>query len=134
MGGAVEQADADHHVVLGAGDRARLVLILVVVAVKEGPLLVAVRRVVEGVAAEHVVIVLVRVVRQNAIDPHPDHFQERMVDPSLVASIGQRLGQSPGQPNPLVQLAKRQQPRVAGNWAAEGSTTIGLDLRKSKLT
>jgi hypothetical protein len=52
MGGAVPQADEQDHVVLGAGDDDRQVLRLLVIAVEHDQLLLAVRRVVEGVDVE----------------------------------------------------------------------------------
>ena len=47
--GAVPQADQNDHVVLGAGDGDRQILILIIISVKHDQLLVAVRGVIEGV-------------------------------------------------------------------------------------
>ena len=52
MTGAVPQPDEQGHVVLGAGDGDRQVLILLVVSVEHDQLLLSVRRVVKGVDVE----------------------------------------------------------------------------------
>ena len=68
----------------------------------------------ERIVAEHVVVVLVGIVGQDAVDPHADHLQKRMGADVRVAGIiegGRELG---GQAELLVQLPDRQQPGVAG--------------------
>ena len=58
-------------------------------------------------------IVLVLVVRQNAVDPLADHRQVRV--PNLApARVPQRCRETPGQSNRLIKLPDRQQPGLAG--------------------
>ena len=59
--------------------------------------------------------VLVGVVGQHAVNPHPRHFEKRVIDVAAVASINECFGKLPGQADLLVELAVRQQPRIAGN-------------------
>ncbi len=58
-------------------------------------------------------IVLVFVVRQNAIDPLTDHRQIRVQD-FTPARVPQRRPEARGQSNRLIKLSDRQQPRIAG--------------------
>jgi hypothetical protein len=59
------------------------------------------------------VIVLVFIVRQNAIDPLADHRQIRVQD-FTPARVPQRRPEARGQSNRLIKLSDRQQPRIAG--------------------
>ena len=74
----------------------------------------------DRIAPQHVVVVLVGVVGEDAVDPHPGHLQEGMIDVADVPPIGQGFGKLPRQPQPLVQLAERQQPGIAGNLGRRG--------------
>ena len=58
-------------------------------------------------------IVLVFVVRQNAIDPLADHRQIRVQD-FTPARVPQRRPEARGQSNRLIKLPDRQEPRLAG--------------------
>ena len=173
--GAVPQPDQQDHVVLGAGDDDRQVLILLVVAVEHDQLLLPVRRVVEGVEVEGevrrrrvegleeqidqhvaqppqvgdrdgvlepregglagevgvvgesvgeeledgvrpqgVVVVLVLVIGEDAVDPLADHAQERLPGERRVAGVVEGGGELLGEPDPLVELPDHQQPAIAG--------------------
>ena len=60
-------------------------------------------------------VILIRVVGQNAVHPHADHFHERVIDVAGVSRIRQRLGKLKRKPKLLVELPQRQKPRIAGN-------------------
>jgi hypothetical protein len=57
-----------------------------------------------------------------------------MIDVAAVPSVRQGFGKLPCQPDPLVELTERQQPGIAGNLFAEGTTTTGLDVGKSSVS
>jgi hypothetical protein len=164
--------------VFGAGDDQGQVLVLVVIAVPEGQLLLAVGRVVHGVQVErqvarrcveggdelideHVaqalegldadrvlearqgglagqvvilgravgdeledgvgaqggVVVLVLVPGEDAVDPGPGHLQEGVLREAGVAGVVQGVGEGPGEPDALVELADGEQPGIAGELA-----------------
>jgi hypothetical protein len=63
------------------------------------------------------VVVLVRVVGQDAKDARPDHLQERVLREFGVAGVVQGRGEGPGQADALVELADGEQPGVAGELA-----------------
>jgi hypothetical protein len=62
----------------------------------------------DGVGAEGVVVVLVLVAGQDAIDPGADHFQEGVLREVGVAKVVERLGEGPGEPEALVELPNRE--------------------------
>ena len=69
---------------------------------------------IDGVMPEGVVVVLVRVAGQDAVDPGPDHLPEGVLGPLGVAGVVEGVGEGPGEPEALVELADGEQPRVAG--------------------
>ena len=69
----------------------------------------------DRIATQHIVVVLVDVVGQDAVDPSPGHLQEAVAHVAGIAGIVQGLGELPGQSQLLIQLADRQQTGVAGN-------------------
>ena len=89
----MQQTNRQHQVVLRAGDDARQVLILFVIAVEKRQLLLTVRGIVKGVDVER---------------------------------------QLPRQPDPLVKLAERQQPGIAGNLVRRGHYHNRLGCEKIK--
>ena len=185
LAGAVSQADQEHHVVLGAGDDDRQILILIIVSMKHDQLLLAMRGVVEGVDVERemawrlierldeqvdqhvaqppqvgdrdsvleprerrlagevgvvgqavgdeledgvrpqrVVVVLILVVGQDAVDPLPNHGQQRVLDEGGIPPVLEGGGELLGEPDPLVELADRQQPGVTRE---RGGRKLDLD-------
>jgi hypothetical protein len=68
----------------------------------------------DAVGAEGVVIVLALVARQDAVDPAADHLQEAVLGEVGGAGVVQGGGESPGEPDKLVELANGQEPGVAG--------------------
>ncbi len=73
----------------------------------------------DRIAPQHVVIVLVGVVGQDAIDSRPRHLEESMVDVADLTPIVQAkgLGKLLGKSQLFVQMAEGQQPRITGNLA-----------------
>src|SRR5262249_43902310 len=71
----------------------------------------------DGVVAEGVVVVLVKVAGQDAVDAGPDHLQEALLGQVGVAGVGQGIGEGPGQADLLVELADGEQPGSAGQLA-----------------
>jgi hypothetical protein len=67
-----------------------------------------------GVGAEGVVVVLVRIADQDAIDAGADHLQEDVFGESGVAGVVEGLGDGPGQADTLVERADGEQSGVAG--------------------
>lgn len=65
----------------------------------------------DGVVAKRVVIVLVFVTGDDAVDPLPHHRQQRVV--RIAACLMERGGELLGEADPLVKLADQEQPRVA---------------------
>ena len=59
-------------------------------------------------------VVLVRVAGQDAVDARPDHLQEGVFGEAGVAGVPEGVGEGPGEPDALVELADREQPGVAG--------------------
>jgi hypothetical protein len=59
----------------------------------------------DGVAAEGVVVVLVRVAGQDAVDAGPDHLQERVLGEVGVAGVVEGAGEGPGEPDAPIELA-----------------------------
>jgi hypothetical protein len=66
------------------------------------------------IAAQRVVIVLVLVAGDDAVQPRPKHFRALMPDQLGGACILQRVDEPPGKPDPLIKLAERQQASVTG--------------------
>ena len=64
--------------------------------------------------AEGIVVVLVLVASQDAVDAGTDHLQERVLGQVRVAGIIEDIGKSLGEPDALVELADGEQPGVAG--------------------
>jgi hypothetical protein len=58
------------------------------------------------------VIVLIGVVGQDAVDPHPGQFEKRVTDVPNVPPIDQGLCKLPGEPDLLVEFPERHQPRT----------------------
>jgi hypothetical protein len=63
------------------------------------------------------VVVLVRVASEDAADAGADHLQDAMLGEVGVAGVVQGLGEGPGEPDVLVELADREQPGIAGELA-----------------
>ena len=55
--------------------------------------------------------------RGNRIDAGPDHLQEQVLGKVGVAGIIERGGESLGEPDAFIELAKREQSSVAGELA-----------------
>ena len=66
------------------------------------------------VVPQLVMIVLIRVAGQDAVDPHPHHLGKGVVDEGPKSRIAKRAGEFGRQPNLLVELPDRQQAGVAG--------------------
>ena len=62
----------------------------------------------DGVVAEGVVVVLVCVAGQDAVDAGPDHLQERVHGEFRVAGVVQGAREGLGEPDALVELADRE--------------------------
>jgi hypothetical protein len=71
----------------------------------------------DGVGAEGVVVVLVRVAGQDAVDPRADHLQEGVRGEAGVARVVQGVGDGPGQADTLVERADGEQAGVPGERA-----------------
>src|SRR5262249_3368113 len=67
--------------------------------------------------AEGVVVVLVLVAGQDAADAGPDHLQESMIREVGIAGVGQGVGEGPGEPDAVVELADGEQAGIAGELA-----------------
>ncbi len=74
----------------------------------------------DRIAPQHVVVVLIWVVGQDAVNPHPCHFEERVIDVPNMAPIDQGLCELSGEPDLLVEFPERQQPAVTGNLSRRG--------------
>jgi hypothetical protein len=68
-------------------------------------------------AAKGVVVVLVLVAGQDAVDAGADHLQERVVGQVRVAGVIEGLSKGPGQADALVELADGEQSGVTGELA-----------------
>jgi hypothetical protein len=71
----------------------------------------------DGVVAQGVVVVLVLIARQDTVDAGADHLQEGVLGQARVAGVVEGLGEGPGEPDALVELADGEQPGVAGELA-----------------
>ena len=58
-------------------------------------------------------IVLIGVAGQNAVDPHPGHFRETVIDEGTESRIAKCGGELGRQPDLLVELPNRQQAGIA---------------------
>jgi hypothetical protein len=68
----------------------------------------------DGAGAEGVVVVLVLVAGQDAVDAGADHRQEGVLGQLRVAGVVESVGESPREPDALIELADGQEPGVAG--------------------
>jgi hypothetical protein len=59
----------------------------------------------DGVRAQGVVVVLVLVAGQNAIDAGADHLQKGVLGEVMVAGVLEHFHEGPGEPDALVELA-----------------------------
>src|SRR5437016_6105344 len=66
--------------------------------------------------AEGVVVVLVLVAGEDAVDARPDHLQDGVLDEDAVAGVVEGVREGPSEPDALVELADRKQPGVTGRW------------------
>jgi hypothetical protein len=71
----------------------------------------------DGVMAEGVVVVLVRVAGEDAVDAGADHLPEGVLGEAGGAGVVEDFGEGPGQADALGELADREQPGVAGERA-----------------
>jgi hypothetical protein len=67
--------------------------------------------------AEGVVVVLVFVAGQDAVDATANHLQEGMLREVGVAGVVEGVGEGPGPADALVELTDGEQPGVAGELA-----------------
>src|SRR5262249_37694014 len=67
-----------------------------------------------GVGAEGIVVVLVLVAGQNAVDAGADHFQQGMLDERGGAGVIEGIGEGLRESDALIELADREQPGIAG--------------------
>jgi hypothetical protein len=74
----------------------------------------------DGVGAEGVVVVLVFVAGQDAVDAGPDHLQEGVVGEVGVAGVVEGVGEGPGETDALVELAEGEHSGVAGELTRGG--------------
>ena len=77
-------------------------------------------------------VVLVGVVGEDAVHPHAGHLQKGMIDAAPAPPVGRALGKLSGEPDPLVELAERQQPGIAGNLNRRGHYHNRLRCEKIK--
>src|SRR5262249_13509314 len=74
----------------------------------------------DGVGAEGVVVVLVRVAGEDAVGPGANHLQEGVIDQVGVAGVVQGVGEGPGKSDALVELADGEQPGITGELTGRG--------------
>ena len=68
----------------------------------------------DGVMAEGIVVVLVLVVGEYAVDAGADHVQEGVVDLVRIAAVVEGGGEGMGQTDVGIELAHREGSRIAG--------------------
>ena len=86
----------------------------------------------DGVGPQGVVVVLVLVIGEDAVDPLPDHAQERLLGERRIASVVEGGGELFGEPDLLIELPDREEPGVAGQRGEEEtSISTGRDGKKS---
>ncbi len=71
----------------------------------------------DGVGAEGIVIVLVFVAGQDAVNAKADHLQEAVLGQVGIAGVVQGPGEDSGQPDALVELPDGEQAGIAGQLA-----------------
>jgi hypothetical protein len=72
---------------------------------------------IDGVTAKGVVVVVVLIAGQDAVDARADHLQERVLGKVRVAGVVEGFGKGPRQADALVESADGEQPGVAGESA-----------------
>jgi hypothetical protein len=75
---------------------------------------------------EGVVVVLVRVAGQDAIEPGANHLLVGVVPEVGVPRVVQRFGEGPGQSNALVELTDGSSPASLHSWPGDGSITSAV--------
>src|SRR5262245_57046800 len=90
------------------------------------------RQLEDGVMAEGIVVVLVLVVAEDAVDAGADHVQEGVVDLVGIAAIVAGGGESMGQTDVVIELAHREGPASLVRADRDGSTRMDKP-KKSKL-
>jgi hypothetical protein len=87
----------------------------------------------DGVGADGIVVVLVLVAGQDAVDAGTDHLQEAVLGQVGVPGIVESGGEGPGQANAVVELAEGEQPgsgQLARRWLDDERRTEEVqDLR-----
>jgi hypothetical protein len=68
----------------------------------------------DGVGSQGVVVLLILVATQDAVDADADHLHEGVLDGVGVLRVIEGLGTGPGQADALVELADGEQPGVTG--------------------
>jgi hypothetical protein len=71
----------------------------------------------DGVVAEGVVVVLVRVAGQDAVNARADHLQKAVLTEVGVTGVVEGVSEGSGEPDALVELTEGEQPCVAGELA-----------------
>ena len=79
-------------------------------------------------------IVLIFVVRDDAVDACTGHFDERMVDQLDIACVLQSLGKLPGQANAFIEFADGQEPCIAGKLCLRRLDDDGEFFKKTEGT
>jgi len=69
----------------------------------------------DRVAPKHVMVVLVWIVRDDAVDTHTCHVEERVIDVPDVPPIDQSLYELSHKPDLLIELAEGEQPAIFMN-------------------
>ena len=82
----------------------------------------------QAIVAEHVVVVAIFVVREDAVEPLTKHLQQAVIriDPRILQALRQSLAVSPL----LIELANRQQPGITGNLSR---MTLDNDRKSCKM-
>ena len=84
----------------------------------------------DGVGAQNSVVVLIDVVRENAEDTRPSHFQEAVLRQSGVAAILKHLSEMLRELQALVKFAQREKPGIAGEQCRRGLDDDGQAVEK----
>ena len=77
-------------------------------------------------------VVLVGVVGEDAVHPHPRHLQKGVIDVAGMSAVGEGFGELPCQAELLVELAEGEQSGVAGNLVGRGHYHNRLGCEKIK--
>jgi hypothetical protein len=80
----------------------------------------------DGVGTEGIVVVLVLVAGEDAVDPAADHLPEGMLRKVGVAGVVSRVGEGPGEPDALVELGMGSSPVSLESWPGDGLRTRGV--------